>query len=244
MVAIVTGAAQGIGRAIAESLGSAGADIVLGDLQASGAAVALVRAMGVDAVEVRIDTGKRADADRLVAAAIDRFGRVDVLVNNAAIDAPEGNIMTLSENEWRRTIDVNLSGVFFCAQAVAPIMVRQGGGSIVNISSQASYFGAPHLSPAYNASKAGVLGLTLALAAQLGGDGVRVNAIAPGAVLSRDFGWSASETKAQAERHILGLGEPADVAHAVRYLASPAARWVTASVMHVHGGFLQGRSVL
>lgn len=243
-VAVVTGGAQGIGRAIAQVLSRAGARVVIGDLQDATPVVAAIRDDGGEASAVVMDTSVRADAEALIQHAATEFGSLDILVNNAGIDAPSGNAWDLPIGEWDRTIAVNLTGAFHCSQAALGRMMPASSGSIVNISSQATWLGIPGTSPAYNASKAGMIGLTVAFAAQLAGHGIRVNAIAPGAVLSRDFGWSEAEREAHEQLYPLGLGEPEDVANAVRYLSSPAAKWVTGSILYIHGGFRRGGPII
>jgi 3-oxoacyl-[acyl-carrier protein] reductase len=244
LTAVVTGAAQGIGRAIAIALAEAGATVSIGDLQDAAAVVAEIRSLGGEASSIRMDTSLRTDADALIDDAVSNFGQVDILVNNAGIDTPSGNIWDLPSTEWDRVLAVNLTGVFNCTQAAVARMMPAGRGSIVNITSHASWLGVPDMSPAYNASKAGIIGLTMSSAAQLAPYGIRANAIAPGAVQSRDFGWSVEEAAANNRLYALGIGEPEDVAQAVRYVASPAAKWVTGSVFYIHGGFRRGGPIL
>jgi NAD(P)-dependent dehydrogenase (short-subunit alcohol dehydrogenase family) len=234
-VAIVTGAAQGIGRATALVLAQAGAAIAIGDLQDADGTVAAVERLGGRATSMTIDVAEPDSAPALVDHAVQAFGRLDVLVNNAGIDAPPG-AWDLGDEEWRRTLAVNLDGVFYVSRAAVRHMVEAGSGAIVNVSSHLAWTGAVDVSPAYGASKAGVLGLTLAFAAQLSGRGVRVNAVAPALVASRDFGWTAEHEARRLAEYPLGAGRPEDVAEAVRYLASPAARWVTGTVLYLHGG--------
>ena len=234
---IVTGAAQGIGRGIALVLAEAGARIVIGDIQDAAATVAEVRSAGGQAVSMVMDTSSPEDARALVDLAVTEYGRLDVLVNNAAIDAPDGNAWDLPDEEWQRTIDVNLGGVFYCSRAALRPMLEAGGGSIINISSQSARLGRKGLSPAYNASKAGVLGLTMGFSAQVADRGVRVNAIMPSLVESRDFGWSDEMWAAARAEYPLGVGTPRDVGEAVRYLASPAARWVSGTALRISGGY-------
>jgi 3-oxoacyl-[acyl-carrier protein] reductase len=236
-VAIVTGAAQGIGQGIALLLAQAGARIVVGDIQDSSGTTGQIAAAGGEAVSTIMDTSLATDARRLVQLAQDTYGRLDVLVNNAAIDAPDGNVWDLPDAEWQRTIDVNLTGVFFCSRAALGPMLAQGSGAIVNISSVSARIGARGLSPAYNASKAGVLGLTMSCSAQVADRGVRVNAVMPSLILSRDFGWTPEELEANTRPYPLGPGAPRDVAEAVRYLASPAARWVSGTALEITGGY-------
>jgi NAD(P)-dependent dehydrogenase (short-subunit alcohol dehydrogenase family) len=233
--AIVTGAAQGIGRGIALVL--AGAAIVIGDLQEAAGTLREIEAGGGRAVGQVMDVSRPEQADGLVDLAVARYGRLDILVNNAGIDAPRGNAWDLPDAEWRRTIDVNLSGVFYCSRAALRPMLRAGRGAIVNISSQVARVGRAGMSPAYNASKAGVIGLTVAFSAQVAERGVRVNAIMPALVESRDFGWSAPERAACASEYPLGLGTPRDIGEAVLYLVGFASRWVSGTALQVTGGY-------
>jgi 3-oxoacyl-[acyl-carrier protein] reductase len=243
-VAIVTGAAQGIGCGIALVLAEAGAKIVIGDIQDASGTVREILAAGGQATSMVMDTSKPDDDKALVDLALTEYGRLDILVNNAAIDAPSGNAWNLPDDEWERTIAVNLSGVFYCSRAALAPMLKTGQGCIVNISSQSARQGAKGLSPAYNASKAGVLGLTAAFAEQVTERGVRVNAILPALVESRDFGWTPEVRAQRASIYPLGLGTPRDIGEAVRYLVSPAARWVSGTSLHITGGAQRGSSAL
>ena len=237
-VAIVTGAAQGIGQGIALALSEAGAKIVIGDIQDAGATVEKIESSGGRVAAMVMDTSVPTDAEALVDLALTEFGRLDALVNNAGIDAPRGTAWGLTNEEWERTIDVNLSGVFYCSRAALKPMLEAGSGAIVNISSQAARAAGDSTgSPAYNASKAGLIGLTIATSSQVAAKGVRVNAVMPSLVESRDFGWSAEEREAQARSYPLGLGTPRDIGQAVLYLLSPAARWVSGTALHLTGGY-------
>ncbi len=242
-VAIVTGAAQGIGRGIALVLAEAGAKIVIGDLQDASGTVDEIRAEGGQSVSMVMDTSRPDDDRALVDLAVSEFGRLDILVNNAAIDAPVGNAWDLTDYEWERTIGVNLSGVFYCSRAALVPMLKAGTGAIVNMSSVSAKFAAKGLSPAYNASKAGVLGLTAAFAEQVTEKGVRVNAVMPALVESRDFGWSPEERARQIAPYPMGPGQPRDIGEAIRYLVSPAARWVSGTTLPITGGVQRGSSV-
>ena len=236
-VAIVTGAAQGIGRGISIVLAEAGAAIVIGDLQKADGTIGAIEAQGGQATAMVMDVSRPCDAEALTDLALERWRRLDILVNNAGIDAPSGNAWDLPDAEWQRTIDVNLGGVFYCSRAALRPMLAAGRGAIINISSQVARVGHAGMSPAYNASKAGVIGLTVAFSAQVAERGVRVNAIMPGLVESRDFGWSPEERARRAREYPLGLGDPRDVGEAVLYLANPAARWISGTVLHVAGGY-------
>ena len=236
-VAIVTGAAQGIGRGIALVLAGAGARVTIGDIQDATTTVAEIEAAGGQGASMAMDVSRSDEADALVDFALRRYGRLDILVNNAGIDAPPGDAWNLTDGEWRRTIDVNLSGAFYCSRAALRPMLAAGRGAIVNISSQVARVGRPHLSPAYNASKAGLIGLTVAFSAQVAERGIRVNAVMPGLVESRDFGWSPEERAARVREYPLGLGTPWDIGEAVLYLVSPASRWVSGTALQIAGGY-------
>ena len=237
-VAIVTGAAQGIGKGIALVLAEAGARIVIGDMQDAGSTAEEIRIGGGEAATMVMDTSNPREANALVDLALTEYGRLDILVNNAGIDAPRGYAWDLPDHEWQRTIDVNLSGVFYCSRAALRPMLKAGSGCIINISSQAARVaGSPDGSPAYNASKAGLIGLTVGFSAQVAERGVRVNAIMPALVESRDFGWSPEERVSLEQQYPLGIGKPKDIGQAVLYLASPLAGWVSGTALHVTGGY-------
>ena len=238
-VAIVTGAAQGIGRGIAGVLAEAGAKIVIGDIQDASMTANEIRDDGGEAVTMIMDTSCPDDARALVDFALSEHRRLDILVNNAAIDDPEGNAWDLTDEGWQRTIDVNLSGLFYCSKAALKPMLAAGKGCIVNISSGAARHAHKGGSPAYNASKAGVLGLTESFSTHVADRGVRVNAVMPGSILSRDFGWTAEHRAYRESLVPMGFGMPRDIGGAVRYLVSPAARWVTGTAIQVHGGHIQ-----
>jgi 2-keto-3-deoxy-L-fuconate dehydrogenase len=228
LVAIVTGGASGIGLATAQVLAQRGARVACFDLEPVKVPEPL---LGI-AADVTDDAAVR----RGVETVVEQFGRLDVVVNNAGIDAPPGTAWGLDDADWRRTLEVNLDGVFYVSRAAVRHMLDAGGGAIVNISSHAAWTPLADVSPAYGASKAGVLGLTMAFAAQVSDRGVRVNAVAPALVASRDFGWSKDHEQRRLAEYPLGAGRPEDVGEAVRYLASPAARWVSGTVLYIHGG--------
>lgn len=184
-VAIVTGSAQGIGRTLAEQFGAAGATTVIADLDVTSARRVAddLKACGMPSLAVQVDVANAASVENLVAAAIGEFGRIDVLVNNAAIFSTieMRPFDEIPSDEWNRVIDVNLTGVFNCCRAVAETMRRQGTGRIINMSSATVLFGRPNYLH-YVASKAGVLGITRGLARELGPFGVTVNSILPGSI--------------------------------------------------------------
>ncbi len=241
-VAIVTGAAQGIGRGIALVLAEAGARIVVGDILDCSGTVDEVKDNGGEAVGTVMDTSSPEDARGLVGLALREYGGLDILVNNAAVDdfdwsrRGSPNAWELSDELWRRVIDVNLSGVFYCSKAALKPMMEVGKGCIINISSLAAVLGSKSIPPAYNASKAGLLGLTMALSTQLADKGIRVHAIMPDLVESRDLGWSTETRAARELQNPLGIPKPRDVGEAVRYLASPAARKFSGTVLQVGSG--------
>ena len=250
--ALVTGAGQGIGRAIALALAGAGAAVAVNDLEPprAEAVASEVEALGRHAVAVPADAGSVAEIEAMVERATAALGRLDVLVNNAGLirARPFGQV---TERDWDETLAVNAKGVFFCMQAAAPVMIRQGGGAIINIASIAGR-GSASLSPPYAASKTAVISLTQQAARALARHGIRVNAICPG-IVNTAFNWRLDELigvgqqglapgeflKQRAAAVPLGrLGEPEDVAGVAVFLASPAGSYITGQAVTVDGGFL------
>ena len=249
-VAIVTGAARGIGRGVAHVLSEAGARVVIGDILDSAQTVGEIVSAGREATGMIADTSSPEDATSLVDLALREYGQVDILVNNAAIDSfnwsdhGSPNAWDLPDELWRRVIDVNLSGVFYCSKAALAPMMAAGSGCIINMSSVSAVLGSKTIPPAYSASKAGVIGLTLAMSTHLADRGVRVNAIMPNLVESREFGWSEEERADRERQYPLGIAKPRDVAEAVLYLASPAARVVSGTVLQLSGGYQRGATLV
>ena len=243
-VAIVTGGARGIGKGISKVLSEAGAKIVVGDVLDSSSTIKEIEDDGGHAVSMVMDTSKSEDARALVELALERFGELDILVNNAALDRLEGNAWDLADEDWQRTIDVNLGGVFFCSRAALKPMLEAGSGSIVNISSHAALMGREGGSPAYNASKGGVIGLTMAFSGHVSSKGVRVNAIMPGLVESWENEFTDEERAARMTEYPLGFGTPRDIGEAVRYLSCPAAKWVSGTVLRLNGGYQRSNTWL
>jgi len=240
-VAIVTGAARGIGRAIALAFVEEGAKVVLADID--GERLARLREEIVDrggeALPVPCDISKSSDVKEMVDQVLKAFGRIDVLVNNAGI-IRRGTIETVTEEDWDRVISINLKGTFNCCKAVVAPMKQQGGGSIVNVSSISGKMGDITSAPGYGPSKAGGDALIKTLARQLAPYGIRANAVAPHAIETEmSAQWSEERRREIIAAIPLGrLGRPGDVAQAVLFLASDAASFITGEILDVNGGAL------
>ena len=228
-VAIVTGGAQGIGRAIADGLSAAGAEVVIADLNPP-------------ADGIRADVSDEQDVERLVRETRERHGRIDILVNNAGLFASLAMrpFTEIPLDEWRQVMDVNVASMFLCCRAVVPVMREQGGGKVVNISSGSPFRGVPFLLH-YVTSKGAIVAFTRALAKELGKDGIRVNCVAPGFTMSD--GVKAHPEVIEklrdvsiAARTIQRDQVPEDVVGAVVFLCSPAADFVTGQSMVIDGG--------
>ena len=241
--AVVTGAGQGLGEAMALALAGAGADVVLADLRPDTAetVAARIREGGRQALVVQADVSKADQVGRLAAEATERFGKVDILVNNAGISRRAPSVeMTLAD--WQAVIDVNLTGVFLCCQAFAKGMLERRHGKIINTASMSALIVNRDVPQApYYASKAGVVMLTKALAAEWAPFHVNVNAIAPGYMSTPlNTGFLADPARAAqwTDTTPAGrIGEPSDLAGAVVYLASAASDFVTGQLLTVDGGF-------
>ena len=241
-VAVVTGGNGGIGLGMARGLASAGAAIVVAGRNRgkSEKAVEEIRALGVEAVAIEVDVADEASVNALIRASAERWGRLDVLVNNAGMNIrKQPQDMRLAE--WRQVLDTNLTSAFLTSRAVYPIMKAQGGGKIINIGSMMSIFGTG-FAPAYAASKGGIVQLSKALASAWARDRIQVNAVLPG--------WIDTELTVNARREIAGLHErvlartPADrwgvgddLAGVAVFLASPASDFVTGAAIPVDGGY-------
>ena len=237
-VAVVTGAAQGIGAAIAERLAEEGADIAVIDIDAEKAEAtqAKVQALGRQAEVYLVDVANTEKVRGVVGEVVGRFGRVDVLVNNAGI-ARDGLLLTMSEQDWDLVLAVNLRSVFNFTKAVFRPMIKQKGGSIINVSSVVGLMGnAGQMN--YAASKAGVIGATKSSAKELASRNIRVNAVAPG-YIQTTMTEKLNDKARQALIDLIPtkqLGDPQDVANAVLFLACDLSRYVTGEVLRVDGG--------
>jgi 3-oxoacyl-[acyl-carrier protein] reductase len=228
--ALVTGASRGIGRAIALELSSAGASVIVGYRSGADEAEAVAKEAGGRALSADVS-----DPDA-AAKLVEDAGELDVLVNNAGLTR-DGLIARMPDADWRDVIETNLSSVFYTCRAVARSMMRRRSGAIVNVSSVVGLRGNPGQTN-YSASKAGMIGFTKALARELGSRGVRANVVAPGYVHSRLTDEISEEMRAlMLQNTPLGrLGEPEDIAGAVRFLCSDAAAYITGEVLLVDGG--------
>jgi NAD(P)-dependent dehydrogenase (short-subunit alcohol dehydrogenase family) len=259
--ALVTGAGRGIGRAIALDLARAGAAVAVGDIhlakyqgeryyrlsrRVSGAeedvpTVDAVRQLGSRAIGLEFDVADGAQVRDAVARATAELGPIDILVNNAGIVNNIAPIAQMPRDAWDREIAVNLSGGFSCIQATVPMMAERGWGRVVNISSVAALWPSPR-QPAYAASKAGVIALTMTVAKEYGGRGVTCNAVLPGLIATPLVLSMPEDMRTRVVREVPAgrLGQPAEIAAVVAFLASPAAAFVNGAAIPVDGGLLLG----
>lgn len=236
-LALITGASRGIGKACAIELAKAGYDIAVnyaGNEEAANKTVEELKALGVDAAAFRFDVSNEEAAAKGVADVLDKFGRIDVLVNNAGITR-DGLFMRMSAENWNAVINTNLSSAFFVSQPVVKIMMKQRCGSIVNMSSVVGVSGNAGQAN-YSAAKAGLIGLTKTLAKELGSRGIRVNAIAPG-FINTDMTKDLDTSKFLDYIPLKRLGEPEDIAKAVKFLAADS-DYITGQVLEVDGGLI------
>lgn len=243
-VSIITGGASGMGRVAARMFAAEGAKVVVADVTepAAQSVVDEVTAAGGQAVAVAADVSKEADAKRMVDAAVEAFGRVDVLYNNAGI-MPEADhsVIDTSVEDWDRVMAVNVRGVFLGCKYAIPRMVEQGSGSVINIASFVALIGCSNPQDAYTASKGAVLSLTRSLAVQFAPQGVRSNAICPGPVetpLLMDWLVKDEEAKRiRLARNPTGrFGKPEEIVHMAIYLASDESKWTNGAALVVDGG--------
>jgi 3-oxoacyl-[acyl-carrier protein] reductase len=241
-IALVTGAARGIGRAIAEAFARETAQVIINDVLEKkdlDRVADEISASAVKCLAIRADVGDSKQVRDMMAQIEKTFNRLDILVNNAGI-IRRGSIETVTEKDWDQVIRVNLKGTFNCCKAAADIMMKQRSGKIVNVSSIAAKMGDITSAPGYGPSKAAMDGLTKTLARQLATYGINVNGVAPHAIeTDMSAEWSEEKRKAIIEAIPLKrLGQPEDVAEAVLFLASDKASFITGEILDVNGGFL------
>jgi NAD(P)-dependent dehydrogenase (short-subunit alcohol dehydrogenase family) len=241
-VALISGGARGMGAVEGRLFAAQGAKVVLGDVleEEAHAVETEIRKAGGDAVAVRLDVRSEADWKHAVDTTVNRFGKLDVLVNNAGVGGP-GRVETVTLEEWNRVMDVNATGVFLGTRAVIPAMRRAGGGSIVNISSQLGLVGVDNSSPQYQASKGAVRLLTKATAIQYAMERIRANSVHPGPIVTPMTEARRKDAEAYrltVSRIPLGrYGEPEEVAYGVLYLASDESSFVTGAELVIDGGW-------
>ena len=239
-VTIITGAGSGIGRESSIMFAKEGASVVVADIDEKGGkeTVEEIQASGFEAFYVKLDVTSRDESRQMVMDTMDKYGRIDVLVNNAGI-TQDALVAKMTEEQWDKVIDVNLKGVFNCTQAVAEIMLNQGNGSIINTSSVVGLFGNIGQTN-YAVTKSGIIGMTKSLAKELGKKGIRVNAVAPGFVktpMTENVPEKILELMKQ-KTPLHRLGEPKDVAYAYAFLASDESSFINGAVLSVDGGLV------
>ena len=237
-VALITGAGQGIGKAIALRFAAEGADIAVADINAdtAQATAAEIRQLGRKTFVQKTDVSDYGQVQAVVAGTVGALGKVDILVNNAGIGKGQ-RFLEVTQANWQQHINVHLSGSFYCAQAAAREMAKHEYGRIVNIASVAGLMGPINLAP-YGAAKAGIMGLTRSAALDLGDYGITVNAIAPGPIETELLKtWPAEALRERAQHMpIARLGQVEEIAHAALFLASPDSGFITGTVLVVDGG--------
>ena len=237
-IALVTGAAQGIGKAISLLLAQRGADIVVSDINIEKAEETAkeIETLGRKAVATRANVAVFHEVEKMVQEIIDRFSRIDILVNNAGI-ARDKLLLRMTEEDWDLVLDINLKGTFNCTKAVIRYMSKQRSGKIVNIASVVGEMGNAGQAN-YSASKAGVIGFTKTIAREFAGRGINVNAIAPGYIVTPMTDALPEKAKEELKRMIPmeRLGQPEDVAQAALFLVSEASGYITGQVINVNGG--------
>lgn len=239
-VAIITGAANGIGLAAAKTFASEGARVAMADFneETGSKRAAELSAEGYDVAFFQVNVADRSSVDSLVQNVLGHFGKIDILINNAGITR-DGMLHKLAVEDFQKVVDVNLTGVFNCAQAVVPAMVQQGSGRIINTSSVSGIYGNVGQTN-YAATKAGVVGMTKTWAKELGRKGINVNAVAPGFI---ETGMTAAVPDKVIEQMKMlvplgRLGLPEDIAHAYLFLASDESKYVNGTTLHVDGGIM------
>jgi NAD(P)-dependent dehydrogenase (short-subunit alcohol dehydrogenase family) len=242
-VALVSGAASGIGRATARRFAEEGASVVAADIDVEGGeeTVSLIESDGGEVTFVETDVTDEADLAAAVETAVDAYGGLDFAFNNAGIEGEQVGFSEQGDTNWNQVLDINLSGVFYAMREEIPVMLEDGGGAIVNTSSIAGILGFPNLSP-YVASKHGVVGLTKTAAVEFSSDGLRANAVLPGVIDTPMVARSSEADPESMEQTIAGipakrLGQPEEIAGAVVWLCSEDASYVTGQPLPVDGGY-------
>ncbi|HRK02187.1 MAG TPA: SDR family oxidoreductase [Oligoflexia bacterium] len=243
-VALVTGAASGIGRATAIAFAKSGANVVVADVLEKGGTetASMIDALGRKALFVRCDVSDTQNVKDLVRRTVEKFGRLDFAFNNAGIEDTPASTTECTEDNWHKTIDINLKGVWLCMKYEIPELLKQGGGAIVNCSSIAGLIGFSGI-PAYTASKHGVIGLTKTAALEYSKSSIRVNAVCPGVIqtpMIDRFTQGSAEAKAQltAGAPMGRVGLPEEIANAVLWLCSDSASYMTGQTMTIDGGWV------
>lgn len=239
---IITGASRGIGSAVAIAFAKQGYSIVLNYNNSKEKALALAKTIrdsyNVDVLAVKADVASSAQVNEMTEKVLEQFGSIDILVNNAGI-AQQKLFTDITDEDWRRMLDINLTGVFNCCRSVLPCMIRNHSGAIVNISSMWGQTGAS-CEVHYSAAKAGIIGLTKALAKEVGPSGIRVNCVAPGVVMTDMMNGFDDETIQQLKEDAVlnTLGTPKNIADAIAFLCSDKASFITGQVLSVNGGMV------
>lgn len=238
-VALVTGASRGIGKATALALAATGMKVVVNYAQSSGAADAVVAEIisnGGEAIAAQANVANSEQVDQLIKTTVEKFGRIDVLVNNAGITR-DTLLLRMKLEDWQAVIDLNLTGVFLCTKAVSKLMLKQKSGRIINITSVAGLMGNPGQAN-YSAAKAGVIGFTKTVAKELASRGVTVNAVAPG-FIATDMTEKLDAEPILQFIPLARYGQPEEVAGTIRFLATdPAAAYITGQTFNVDGGMV------
>ncbi|WP_276370699.1 SDR family oxidoreductase [Chryseolinea sp. H1M3-3] len=241
-VAFVTGAAFGIGRATAIAFASRGANVVIADWIEDDTTLNEIKKIGGAAIFLKCDVSKASDIERTLNESLNKFGKIDFAVNNAGIEGQNALTHECTEQNWDKTININLKGLWLCMKTELPIMLKQGSGAIVNVASVAGLIGFPGL-PAYVVSKHGVVGLTKTAALEYAKQGIRINAVCPGVIktemVDRVTGKDKLVEKQFEDMEPVGrMGTPEEVAEAIVWLCSDAASFITGHALNVDGGWL------
>lgn len=240
-IALVTGGSRGIGHATCVALAAQGATVAVhyrSQLPAAAATVAAIHAAGGQAVAFQADLSERSGADDLIAAVLAQFGRIDILVNNAA-EMTDASVETMTDEQWAQTLALNLSTVFRCCRACLPSMKMHRWGRIINVTSQAAYTGSANHAH-YAASKAGLAGFSYSLAKEVGAFGITVNLVAPGRILTDMLQerMTGREDEWIKQTPLRRFGQPHEVGDVIAFLASDKASYITGATIHVNGGML------